>query len=106
MDNIVLEQSKKVSEVMLGVHIQNDLKWSCQIKSLSNKLKTRLAAIQKIKSCVNGVLRKTLVEGLFNSVLCYCLPVFGGASNQEIESLQVLQNKAARLALKATPGNS
>jgi len=70
---------------------------------LSNKLKTRLAAIQKIKLCVNGVLRKTLVEGLFNSVLCYCLPVFGGASNHEIETLQVPQNKAARLALKAPP---
>ena len=52
---------------------------------------------------MNGVLRKTLVEGLCNSVLCYCLPVFGGASNQEIETLQVLQNKAARLALKAPP---
>ena len=44
--------------------------------------------------------RKTIVEGVFNSVLCYCLPVFGGCNNAEIQMLQVQQSRAARLVLR------
>ena len=42
-------------------------------------------------------LRKTITEGIFLSVLSYCLPLFGGCDKAEIESIQVMQNKAARL---------
>ena len=34
---------------------------------------------------------------MFNSVLVYCLPLFGGCDVQEIKDLQTLQNKAARI---------
>ena len=34
---------------------------------------------------------------MFASVLAYCLPVFGGCDKEELLSLQVMQNKAARL---------
>ena len=34
---------------------------------------------------------------MFTSVLVYCLPVFGGCDKFEMEALQVMQNKAARL---------
>ena len=40
---------------------------------------------------------KRVTEGIFTSVLVYCLPVFGGCDKYELESLQVMQNKAARL---------
>ena len=34
---------------------------------------------------------------IFLSVLTYCLPLFGGCDKAEIESIQIMQNKAARL---------
>ena len=37
-----------------------------------------------------------VIEGVFNSVLCYCLPVFGGCSQGDINTLQTMQNKAAQ----------
>ena len=43
--------------------------------------------------------KKTLVQGLFNSVLTYCLPLFGGCSKMDINRLQFQQNKAARVVL-------
>ena len=43
------------------------------------------------------------MEGLFNSVLLYCLPVFGGLETGQLNKIQVLQNKAARLVLHAPP---
>ena len=47
--------------------------------------------------------KKTIVQGVFNSVLCYCLPLFGGCNNSEINVLQVQQNKAAQIVLNLPP---
>ena len=46
---------------------------------------------------------KTITEGLFNSVLVYCLPLFGGCDKGEIQATQVLQNKAAQIVMRAPP---
>ena len=47
--------------------------------------------------------KKIIVQGVFNSVLCYCLPLFGGCNNSEINVLQVQQNKAAQIVLNRQP---
>ena len=44
--------------------------------------------------------RRLIYEGIFNSVLTYCMPVWGGLSKSEMEDLQVMQNKAVRATLK------
>ena len=48
-------------------------------------------------------MRKMLAEGLFNSVIVYCLPVFGGMELGDMKEIQLLQNKAARLVCRAPP---
>ena len=40
---------------------------------------------------------------MFNSVLNYCLPLYGGMGKGEMNSLQVMQNKAARIAAAMPP---
>ena len=40
---------------------------------------------------------KTICEGWFNSILVYCLPLYGGCDQSELNDLQVLQNEVARL---------
>ena len=40
---------------------------------------------------------------MFNSVLVYCLPLFGGCDVSEIKQLQVLQNKAAQIVTHSPP---
>ena len=50
--------------------------------------------------------KKNIVEGVFNSVLCYCLPLFGGCSKAEAKVLQVLQNRAAQVVLRLPPRTS
>ena len=44
-----------------------------------------------------------LAEGLFNSVLVYCLPLYGGFDKGDLHAMQVLQNKAARIVTKSPP---
>ena len=47
--------------------------------------------------------RKSITEEIFNSVLVYCLPLFGGMDAGDLGDLQVLQNKAAQIATLSPP---
>ena len=94
-----LHDNSKEKEILLGVVIQNNLKWSSQIELLCGKLKKRIAVLDRLRKILPKRNKKIIVEGLFNSVLCYCLPLFGGCSVADLDSLQVLQNSAARIVL-------
>ena len=97
MDGIQLEEKVGQSELLLGVHVQSNLKWHKHVDELLKKLQTRLNALERLKYCLPFHLKKTIVEGVFTSVLSYCLPVFAGCDQLDLEALQVMQNKAARI---------
>ena len=101
MDGIVLQKSVEDFETMLGCHIEPTLKWHKQVEELLKKLKTRLTALENLGSIISFHLRKRITEGIFTSVLTYCLPLFAGCEQYEMEALQVMQNKAARLVTHA-----
>ena len=42
-------------------------------------------------------------KGMFNSVLVYCLPLFGGCDVGQLRDIQILQNKAAQIVCNAPP---
>ena len=44
---------------------------------------------------------KCISEGWFQSVLVYCLPLFGGCQQYELEDLQIIQNKIARIVTRS-----
>ena len=99
MDGMELKESS--SEALLGCWVEPNLKWHKQVNALLTKLQTRLAALQKLQNVIPVKSRKTIAEGIFTSVLSYCLPVFGGCDKGEIEAIQILQNKAARIVVSA-----
>ena len=84
---------------MLDVHIQPNLKWKMHCQEVQVKLKTRLSGLRKIRNVLGQQRRKVVAQAIFQSVLTYCICVWGGASKGDIESLQVLQNKAAKFVL-------
>ena len=84
-------------ETLFSCMIEPDLKWHKQVDKLLLRLKVRLAALHHLKGRTPFLLKKRITEGIFTRVLTYCLPVFGGCDKGEIYSLQVMQNKAARL---------
>ena len=103
MDGIILEESPDKCETLLGCVIDADLKWHGQVAELLKKLKKRLAGLAHIKFILPFHLRKIVSEGLFNSVLGYCLPLFGACDVREIHDIQVLQNKVAQLVTHSPP---
>ena len=103
MDGITLKEDTERCEKLLGVHIQYDLKWQKTLEELRNKLKKRLAGLQKLKNVVPFPQLKIITQGIFNSVLVYCLPLYGGCNKGDLEAVQVLQNKAAQIVTKSPP---
>ena len=103
MDGISLEESEERKEKLLGVVFQPSLKWNAHIGELQDKLKDRITGLIKTQKIVSMEFRKTLAEGLFLSVLTYCMPVWGGADQGGVQDLQVLQNRAAQLVLNLPP---
>ena len=106
MDGVLLEEDKDKCELLLGCSIQGNLKWHVQVANLLSKLKTRLTGLNKIKFIVPFHTRKVITQSIFNSILVYCLPLFGGCDESQIKDLQVLQNKAARIVTHSAPRSS
>lgn len=66
---------------ILGIKVQNDLRWTSHTSALCNGLKYRNCVLNRAaKQLPKGTL-KGLGEGLVGSRYRYCLAVFGGAKN-------------------------
>ena len=103
MDGVHLEENADKCESLLGVQVKANLKWSAQISKVSAKLKMRLVGLTMLKYLVPYETRNTIVIGIFNSILIYCLPLYGGCNKGQIKDLQVLQNKAGQLVAHKPP---
>ena len=102
MDGELLKESETNSETILGCQVQNNLKWSHHILNLRSRLKKKLAGVYNIRGVLPFGVMKTICEGWFTSVLTYCLPLFGGCNQHEIDDLQIIQNKIARLVTESS----
>ena len=103
MDSIILEENVERCEALLGVKIEYNLKWQKTLDDLHSKLKKRLAGLFKLRYIVPFAMLKVITQGIFNSVLVYCLPLFGGCDKADLHSLQVLQSKAAQIVTRSPP---
>ena len=101
MDGISLREAESGHELLLGCWFKSNLKWSKHIQEVCGKLKKRLVADSRLKFVLPFLERKLVADGLINSVIAYCLPLFGGCNRNDIKDLQVLQNKAARIICHA-----
>ena len=92
------------SEKLLGLNINENLKWQDHIltneKSLVRNLTSRANAISKLSVSASFKTRLKVANAIFNSILIYMIPVWGGTEEYVIQALQVMQNKVARSVTK------
>ena len=69
MDGITLQSSN--SESLLGCQMDADLKWNNQIELLLAKLSKRLACISRLRFICPFHILKSVVEGIFTSLIVY-----------------------------------
>ena len=98
----VIEPS--LSEKLLGIDIHQDMKWHHYVlysdSSLIASLHKRLNALKRLKNVASFKTRLMLANGIFCSKLLYCLALFGGTEDYVLNSLQIVQNEAARVVTK------
>ena len=91
-------------ERLLGGIISNDMKWNSHVrdseKSLTTILTSRINALCKVSAYSSFKTGKMIANGVMMSHITYLIQLYGGCSEQLLSSLQVLQNKAARLVTK------
>ena len=68
--------------------------------SLVKALNSRLGALKKISQVASFKSRKAIADGIFMSKLTYLMPLWSGCEEYLIKSLQVVQNKAARVVAR------
>ena len=107
--NVVISTPAKLlyptpTEKLLGAWVHQDLKWSEHLQdnheSLLRALGTRLSAIKKISRIASLKTRKMIANGVFISKLSYLISVCGGCEGYLCRSLQVIQNKVARVVTR------
>ena len=103
--NTPTEEIKPIkSERLLGIIIQEDLKWSEYIlhheKSLIKQLTSRLSALRLISGIASFKIRLMIANGIFCSKLIFQISLWGGAEEYLLNSLQIVQNKAARFVTR------
>ena len=80
------------------------MKWNENLQdnkdSLIKSLGSRLGALKLVGKVASFRNRKMVAEGLIISKLSYLIALWGGCSNYLIRSLQVIQNKAARVVTR------
>ena len=92
------------SERLLGCVLSQNLKWTEFIlldgNSLIKQLGVRINALKLLSDSASFKTRKMFANGLFLSKLIYLIPLWGGCESFLIRSLQIVQNRAARIVTK------
>ena len=92
------------SEKLLGVWVQNDLKWSSHLQKLESKLVSSLYNLRKIEQVIPRSLLKRVADGLFISYIRYAIGLYcpirlkeTDPTHTNIYGVRVLYNDALRL---------
>ena len=91
-------------ERLLGAYIHQDMKWTEYVRNNDNSLlhclNQRLGALKKVSKSASFQARLTVANGIFMSKLIFMIALWSGCQEFLINSLQVCQNKAARVVTK------
>ena len=85
---------------VLGVHLDEQLKWSVQIDKVVSSCYKTLGILKKMKRFAPLNVRKNLIEALIFSRIDYCNSLFYHEQQQYINRIQKLQNACGSFVLK------
>ena len=104
LNTLVEVISPSKSEKILGGIISQNLKFTEHIQnhedSMLKVLNNRINALKKVSHSASFKSRKMIANGIIISRLLYLIPLWSGCEGYLLNSLQIVQNKAARLVTK------
>jgi hypothetical protein len=91
-----------ISTKFLGLHIDEQLRWTEHIKYVKNKLSSSLYAIRSAKNILKTNQLKTLYTSMFQPYLEYGILLWGSASRSSLKTIEIMQKKALRVITNST----
>ena len=102
MQNENIQREKTIK--YLGITLSEDFSWHEHIDSMINKINQRLGVLRRIKNCLDLDTRCVLYTSLILPLFDYADTIWGDKNNIVLmDSLQTLENKAAKLILDEHP---
>lgn len=87
------------TEKLLGIHVDNNLKWKTQVDKTLKKCNTQLYLLLRIKQYLDVNARKLFFNAYILPHLDYCCTVWGNCNNEQILDIIKFQKRAARIIL-------
>ena len=81
----------------LGVLIDEHLNWTFHLNVLCTKLSRANGMLARIRHFVSQITIRSIYYGIFHSLLSYSTQIWGQLSDNQLNRIQTLQNKAFRI---------
>ena len=78
---------------LVGIHIDENLKWQHHIKKIANKIAGATYCLNKASKELSNENKKLLYSGLIHSHLVYGLPIWGAATKGRLDTLLTKRKK-------------
>ena len=100
VNETTLDQKDHVK--LLGIHIDKNLTWSAHTEKLGRDLNRRLPLLNRLAHIIPKKSLKTVFNCLIQSKIDYFLSVWGNCCSKNINLIQRIQNRAARIITSNT----
>lgn len=97
MSGMPIEQVKKTK--LLGVLLDSQLSWSDHIDGITTKMGRGIAMVRKCFTYLSSSVMDQVIQSLVFCHLQYCPVIWSAATKADLNKLQLVQNRSARLAL-------
>lgn len=103
-NNCQCEIIKNVENIKyLGVIVDNHLRWNEHAYYINKKIRNLLYRFYQLREILNAKMIRTIYMSLVESVLRYCLIVWGGCFKNALKNIMVTQNYALKIIYKKEP---
>lgn len=95
-----IEQVKEAR--LIGVTVDETLSWATHINNIVEKMSKTISVIRRSAYFLTSAIIKQVPQSLVLLHIDYCPVIWSSASKQDINNIQLSQNRAAKLALHCT----
>ena len=80
----------------LGIHIDSNINWNCQISSIEKKVKPHIFILNRLRHILNKTQLLTIYNTIIEPTIHYCDTVWGYCSKTNVNKLNRLKRRCAR----------
>ena len=98
VDNISLDNVQE--HKLLGVYIDNHLKWQPQINYVCKKLNSKITLLKHVYYYLTDEMRQMYYNAYILPIFDYCCHIWGKDNKSHIKRVKTLQTRTAKIILK------